>query len=94
MPNKNSRKNRIPMSVKIPKRKVVTINDLLTRDDLNGILKDLDKVKPYIKDCIVIYIDKRDDKYYWQITDNTLASMAVWLLESTKNNLLNAESED
>ena len=72
------------------KRKPLTINDLLTRDDVNGILENLNKVKPNITAAIVIYMDK-DERYHRQITDGTLISTAVWMLESTKLDLLNAE---
>ena len=77
-----------------PIRPVTTINDLLTRDDVNGILTALDKVKPDITDLIVIYMDKRDNKYHQQITDGTLVSTATWMLESTKLDLLNEEVEE
>ncbi len=84
-----NRKFGLPQSeVKPKKRKSVTINDLLTKDDINGILADLEKIKPNIKDLIVIYMDK-NNKYSWQITGNTLESLAVWLLESVKLDLLN-----
>ncbi len=83
----------VPRLTKLHSRTRVTINDLLTSDDVNGILADLDKVKPHIKAAIVIYIDKRDDKYHWGITDDTLVSTAVWMLESTKMDLL-CDDED
>lgn len=80
--------------IKLPRKKksVCTINDVLTTDDINGILADLEKTKPEIQDLIVIYLDKKTQKYVWQITDNTLSSTAVWMLESTKLDILNADA--
>lgn len=86
MPSKDKRSHRIPRSARLPK--VKTLNDLFTRDDINGMLADLAKEKPNISDLLVIYLDKRDNKYYFQVTDNTLIPTAIWLLESTKLNLL------
>jgi len=77
----NRRSHRIPNSARLPK--VKTINDLLTRDDINGILADLDKAKPNISDLIVIYMDK-DKNRYFLTTEDTLVSTATWMLEGTK----------
>lgn len=74
-------------------RRAVTVNDLLARDDVNGILADLDKVKPNVQDLIVIYVDA-ESRYHWQITNSTLVSTATWMLESTKLDLLNTNSEE
>ena len=93
MPKTDRRKHRITKSAKIPKR-VMTVNDILARDDVNGILADLDKLKPNIKTLIVIYLDNKDNKYHWRITDGTWVSTATWMLESTKLDLLNSEDED
>ncbi len=89
-----SQKHGLPRTAIRLKRSRRTINDLLTSDEVNGILGELDKVKPHITDCIVIYTDKRDGKFHWQVTDNTLASLAVWLLESAKLDLLTAGDEE
>jgi hypothetical protein len=75
-------------------RRAVTVNDLLARDDVNGILADLDKEKPNIQDLVVVYIDRRDNRYYAKWTEATLVSTAVWMLESTKLDLLNANCEE
>ncbi len=94
MPSTDRRSNRLPQNVKLPKRKLVTINDLLMKDDVRGVFNEIEKVKPYIKDCIVIYIDSRDGLKHGQITDDTPVSLATWMLEVTKLDMLNAESED
>ncbi len=82
-------KHGLPASAMRIKSRVTTVNDLLARDDINGILKDLDKVKPHITDCIVIYVDKRDNKIHWNNTEDTLTSLAVYMLESVKLRLMN-----
>jgi hypothetical protein len=74
-------------------RRKVTINDLLVKDDINGILSDLDKSKPDIKDLIVIQLP-RDGGYRMWITEDTLESTAVWLLECVKNDIINDKYED
>jgi len=84
--------HRIPNSVRLTK--VKTIRDLLTRDDINGILADLDKEKPNISDLIVIYLDKRDKRCYFQITEDTLTDRTTWMLESTKLDVLNENVEE
>lgn len=76
----------IPKSATRAKR-ATTINDLLARDDINGILSDLNKEKPSMTDLIVIYVDKEGLK--WQYTDDTLVSKAVWMIECMKFDLLN-----
>ena len=86
------RSHRIPNSARITK--VETVNDLLTRDDINGILADLDKEKPNISDLIVIYLNKDDKRCYFQITEDTLTDRATWMLESTKLDVLNEDLEE
>jgi len=93
MTNKKMRHQVIPNSAKLPKIK--TINDLLARDDINGILADLNKRKPDITDMIVIFYNKRKDTWGWTITDNTSDPLATYLLESTKLDLLTpVDNED
>lgn len=85
--------HRIPNSAKLTK--VKTINDLLTRDDINGILAEMDKRKPDITDMIIIFYDKEKDIYGWQVTEDTSAPLATYLLESTKLDLLSpADTEE
>ncbi len=86
----DKRTNRIPNAVKLPKRKLVTVNDLFARDDVNDFLATVDKQKAEITDCVLIYLDK-DRNYHFVITENTLVSTAVWLLESTKHGLMESE---
>jgi len=84
--------HKIPNSARLTK--VKTISDLLTRDDINGILADLDKEKPNISDLVVIYLDKRDKQCYFQITEGTLTDRTTWMLESTKLDVLNENVEE
>lgn len=86
--------NPLASKVKLSKRRKVTINDLFTRDDVNTILADLDKIKPDISDIIVIYIDKNDNRYHWQVAGGTTVSTAVWMLESAKFDFLSQSEEE
>jgi hypothetical protein len=70
-----------------------TIDDLFTVDDINQMLEDLNSDKADITDCIIIY-KRRNGSINWEISDETLTSTAVWLLESTKNDVLNEDCED
>ncbi len=72
-------------------KRATSINDLLTRDDVNGILAWLEKVKPNIQDLIVIYNDNEDGKTHFKTTGETLESLAVWMLETVKLDLMNFE---
>ncbi len=92
MKSNNKHSRRVAQSTKLIR--VKTINDLLARDDINGILADLDQKKPNISDMIVIYLDKETQKYHFQITEKTLVSTATWMLESTKLDILNSEDEE
>lgn len=71
----------------LKKSRNVTVNDLLTKDDVNGILQDLDNIKPDIKNLLIIWTDK-DDKYYWEMSDDILVSQANLLLDLTKDDLI------
>jgi hypothetical protein len=94
MPAPDKRSHRIPHNPTRRKHAITTVNDILTRDDVNGILEHLDRVKPHITDLIVIAIDRRDKVYHWLTTENTLESTAVWMLESTKLDMLNSEDDE
>ncbi len=74
---------------KLPKN--TSVNDLLARDDVNGILIDLDKEKPNITDMIVIYYKKDRDCIGWQTTGDTHESKIIWMLEVVKTNILSSE---
>ena len=76
------------------KRKLVTVDDLFTLDDVNDILEKVNKSKSHYSDIIVIVIDKDTEEYSWLLTNNTLESTAVWLLENTKNDLLNRNYDE
>ena len=88
----NRHYQRIPLEAIAPKRRV-TINDLFTRDDVNDILANLNKIKPNLNGCIVIYLDK-NDRYSWQMTSDLKTSTATWMLESTKLDILNQDYEN
>lgn len=75
------------------KKHLVTVNDLLTRDDVNGMLQDLQKKKVGIKNLIIIYTDDNSANH-WEITSDTTSSLAVWMLESTKMDVMDGDLND
>lgn len=76
---------------RLPKR-VTTVSDLFTRDDVNDILSDLTKRKDKITAMVVITLDK-DNMQHWWITDGTLCSTATWMMECTKYDLISEATE-
>ncbi len=88
-------KDKLPTEhqIKAQLARVKTINDLFADDEINGILKDLQEMKPDIGSIIVLYIDKRDNRLHWTYNDGILQSTAVWMLESAKMDFLK-EGED
>lgn len=95
MPRKTFQdKTGLPKSaIRIKSRKVLTVNDVLARDDLNEFLANMEKIKPNIKHAIIIWID-REDNYSWEITKGILTSQAIFLLERTKFDLLSGNEEE
>lgn len=91
MPNKK-RSHKVPVSARLPK--VKTINDLLARADINSIINELDKEKPNMSDLIVIWMGKETKQYHFQITEETLNCLAVWMLEGVKLDVMNEDLEE
>ena len=90
MPAKDKRTRRV--STKLPRR-VTTVDDVLARDDVTQILKETSEAKSDIAAMIVVYLD-RDDVPHWTMTDDTLISRGVWMLERVKLDLMNGEFEE
>lgn len=90
----NNSQHRMPKVTTKTTRRKTTVADLLTRDNVNDILNDLEEMRPNIGDLIVIYVDKRDKRFCYQVTEDTLVSTATWLLESTKLEIINSEDEE
>jgi len=84
---KNELSPKLTKKTKLAKR-IMTVNDLLTNDDVTEILGDINEVKPHISDMIIIYMDRRDGQYYVQVTRETTIPLAIWMLEATKFDLL------
>lgn len=74
---------------KIPSK----INDLLTRDDINQILRDMDKEKSSIKTCLILYINRKGE-LRGRVTEDTPVSILIWMMESYKLTLLAQGSKD
>lgn len=68
---------------KIPSK----INDLLTRDDINQILRDMEKEKTSIKTCVILYINRKGE-LRGRVTEDTPVSILIWMMESYKMTLL------
>ena len=91
MTAKNTR-HRVSTSTRLPRR-VTTVDDVLARDDVSQILDETNKAKPNIKAMIVIYMDKNDCPH-WTMTDDTLVSTGVFMLEGMKLDLMNGNIEE
>lgn len=90
MQNKDMQQHRIPVNTTKTKRakRITTVEDLLARDDVNDVLAEMNKLKPNISAMIVIYMEREYEDHYFQITDGTPTERLVWMLESTKLDLL------
>ena len=80
-------------SQRLKAKRVTTVTDLLTRDDVNGILAELNQRKDKINHLIVLWAD-REGKQHGLFTDDTLASKAVYMLESSKFDLMTGDCEE
>lgn len=89
----DKRANRISKPTRIPKS-IKTVDDLLAKDDINGMIADLTKLRGKIKDLVIIYTINDTENYAYSISDETLISKATWLLESTKLHMLNVFNDD
>jgi hypothetical protein len=87
--NKKSHKVQIGKAKLLKSNEPVFVEDLLANEDVNRILEDLHKIKPNINTLLVLWQD--DENTYWEITKDTNVSMAVWMLESAKIDLLNED---
>lgn len=69
-----------------------TVNDLLAKDDVTEVLKDMENLKPEIVDCLTIY-KTRSGAIGWECTEETLKSQLVFMLESMKFDLMTENME-
>ena len=88
MPNKNTHWIKIGKVKLLKSDRPIFPEDLLASDDINQILEDVNKVKPDIKHLIILWVDK-DDNLYFETPDDTPQSIATWMLECTKLDILN-----
>lgn len=97
MKNKNTKrivhKTTTARNKPTPLSKIKTVDDLLASDNINEMLRDLDKQKSNISDLLIIYTEK-DGSSYYDCTPHTLKSLAVYMLEDTKLSLMDSEKED
>jgi len=75
---------------RLKRKKVHTINDILTQDDINQILADLNKEKPNIKHLTVIYTTQ-DGAICSRNSPDSMMSDIIYQIEVTKKLLLNDE---
>lgn len=71
-----------------PLSKIKTVDDLFIRDDVNEMLRNFDKSKHEATDLIMVWRDKNGEIWY-DATPESLQSDKVFMLESTKFDLLN-----
>jgi hypothetical protein len=91
---KSNRVHRLPIkSTKtITLRRAKSCSDILAQDDVNGILNDLADYKSDMDDLIVIWTDKKGDLWF-QTTKGIKESTALWMMEITKQDILNEGDE-
>lgn len=73
---------------KMPQRKV-TIDDVLYRADIDGVLADINKDKEELSEILVI-ASNSDNEILWRYSGIPL-SWLIYLMEVVKNALLNDE---
>jgi hypothetical protein len=86
------KKNGLPNSALRLKRRVVTVSDILARDDVNEILQYLDKNKANLTGLIVIATD-RDGTNHYRNTEQSVASV-VYTLEVAKLDYIDDACEE
>jgi len=92
----DKRANRIPHTDKsittMLKRKHVDCNDILARDDVNGLLAEVSANKVNATDMIILWYDDEDTVH--MRTTGPINSKAVYMLEFGKNFILNSDEDD
>ena len=86
-------RNGLPPSVRRIKartKRITTINDIFTRDEINQILDDLNKEKSNIKHLTVIYTTQ-DGTICSRNSPDSMMSDIIYQIEVTKKLLLNDE---
>lgn len=78
---------------KTPLNKIHSVEDLLTCDDINELLRDCDNLKTDIKNIIVIY-RKRDGHFGYSSAPKTKRSLLLYMLELAKVDVLNGDDND
>jgi hypothetical protein len=68
---------------KLPKKKKVTVNDLLATDSVNELLESITKQKNSFDDVVVIAVKKNDKSIIWDMTEMDLSKL-IYLLETVK----------
>ena len=85
-------KTKNQIGLKPAKRKPLTVNDLLTKDDINTVVDDVLEKRADMSSLIVIYQDI-DGKIRWNCSSIAL-SQFVFLLETVKVALLTEDDEE
>jgi hypothetical protein len=96
-PNNFEKRYGLPPSVRKLKltNRIKTVNDLLTRSDVNDVLDELSKNKSDVTDMIVIYKTSNNLMHYsYAINDNNNETLRVLgMVEYFKNMILNGDDE-
>lgn len=75
------------------KKKLVTIEALLSRDLVNEFWEDISKERPNILEAILIYFD-RDENLHVNICSDLGKTTVLGMLETAKDMTLHPEDED
>jgi hypothetical protein len=85
--NINKVSNNNKRRVNILKRKIVTVDDLLTQSDVNDALSMISEIKSEVKTLIIIYV-KKDGNYNTITTDSVTNGDLNWYLDQVKDDIL------
>lgn len=73
------------------KRRITTIDDILTQSDVNGVLSDINGIKSEINELVIIYTKDKDICFH---TTPMMDSHMLYLLEQAKLMLLLPEHDE
>ena len=68
----------------------VTINDLLSSDDVKRIFEETSKELPNIDNVLIIYF-RKNETFHWDCTPELTESKIVWAMEFIKHELFERE---
>ena len=91
MDMKSSTTKRKGTSIKTQLRRMKTVNDLLSQDDINQLLYELAEIKPDIKNIVIAY--ETQDEYIHYRTSSSDRLNNLGLLDFARHMLLEGDDE-